>query len=110
MSGLPAAVAHPRAVPAPALFHNVRRHLPAVAARLKAMRLDGTLAPRWRTEGDRTVVTVTLTLDPQSDSILEDERRAVAEAREILIDVGCYVDCKGTTLTIAGYYGSAVAA
>jgi hypothetical protein len=112
--------ASPRTVPArhpsrnaPALYRALVSHLAALRDRLRAIRLTGHMTPSWHFVGREIVADVKLFLDPQSDTLLEDERRARAEAREILISRGFYVG--GNTgdlrvLRVTGYFGRVVCA
>ena len=91
-------------MPLPALCLAVLAHLPALEQRFAQMGLRVTVE---RTYSPRTQrVTLTFACDPQSDRLLQDERRVLHEAREHLIADGFYVHPAGPhALTLDGFYG-----
>ncbi len=103
MSSASTPVAHP------ALVRAVLDHLPALEARFRSgLGLQVAIGRSYRLRANGSaVVTLTLKLDEQSDTLRRDEREALREGCAHLRHMGFYADvAEGCRLVVTGYYGS----
>jgi hypothetical protein len=99
--------------PPPALYLTLRVHLADVARRLRFLGFHGALRPSWIAVGDGVECHVAIEVDHESDTFLDDERRAHREVRDALIAAGFIVGGaprpEPRPLRVASYHGGAVA-
>jgi len=92
----------------PPVYAALLFYLTVIIARFRALGLHGTVSRSWRVVAGRPIAFLGVHADPESDTLLEDERQLVRAAREILVAAGFYVGAdpeKPQNIRLTGYFG-----